>query len=289
MLQPGDLLVFNDTRVTALRLRGRRDTGGAVEAVLLRETERPGSFVALVRPARRLRPGAVVTFEGGLCASVGPAPESTLRTLDFGTGGEVRTALAEQGRVPLPPYIIREIDEPERYQTVFAREPGSAAAPTAGLHFTPELLAAIESRGVARAWVTLDVGLDTFRPIATEDVTEHRMHGERCCVPDETAQAVARCAGRMIAVGTTAVRTLETFAIGPRRIESGERVTHLFITPGHGFRCVDGIVTNFHMPRSTLLLLMAAFVGRDTLMRAYAEALRHEYRFLSFGDAMLTI
>jgi S-adenosylmethionine:tRNA ribosyltransferase-isomerase len=187
----------------------------------------------------------------------------------------------------LPPYIHTQIEDPERYQTVYARTAGSAAAPTAGLHFTNETLQQLKTTGVDTATVTLDVSLDTFRPIGTENVEDHTMHGERCSVPVETAQAIKRCEGRVFAVGTTTVRTLETFATSRHDVAHGETVSKLFITPGHEFRAVDAMFTNFHLPGTTLMLLVAAFAGRENVLRAYKEAVEKRYRFLSFGDAML--
>lgn len=275
---------MNDTRVTARRLHGHRSTGGKVEALILGDAG-GGLFQALVKPARRVRVGDRVEFAGGLTAQIeGIEPEGRrlLRLSDPG-------ALATAGQVPLPPYIARQIADPERYQTVYGRSPGSAAAPTAGLHFTRELLGRLRSQGVETALVTLDVGLDTFRPVSAEDTSLHQMHGERCTVPPETAQAISRCRGRVVAVGTTTVRALETFAVGPRSVEPGSTVSRLLIEPPHDFRAIDGMFTNFHMPRTTMLLMVAALAGREPLMAAYEEAVRLRYRFLSFGDSMLIL
>lgn len=287
LFHPGDLLVMNDTRVTARRLLGRRPTGGQVEALVMKR--RPdGLFEALVRPAKRMPEGSRVTFEGGLEALVRGDAGAGVKLLEF-LGEDPEGELSRLGSVPLPPYIRASLDDPERYQTVYATTGGSAAAPTAGLHFTPELIGELEAKGVRLARVTLDVSMDTFRPVHAEDPKEHVMHGERCVLPEATAEAVRTCPGRVIAVGTTAVRTLETFAIGHRELESGERVSQLYITPGFEYRVVDGMLTNFHMPKTTMLLMLAALAGRDPLMEAYRQAVELRYRFLSFGDSMLIV
>ncbi|HRJ27324.1 MAG TPA: tRNA preQ1(34) S-adenosylmethionine ribosyltransferase-isomerase QueA [Fimbriimonadaceae bacterium] len=290
ILEPGDLLVRNNTRVSALRLFGQKPTGGSVEALLLREAADPSSFVALLRPGRRLPVGAIIEFEEGLRAKVTQVLAEGQREIRFECAtGELRTRLHDLGQAPLPPYIRTQLADPERYQTVYASQPGSSAAPTAGLHFTQELNQALAERGVQFAEVTLDVGLDTFRPIQTDQIDEHVMHGERCSVPPETAQAIAECRGRVIAVGTTTVRTLETLAQGRRQIRAGEATSKLFIQPGYSFQGVDGMFTNFHMPRTTMLLMISALVTPARIRAAYEEAIRQEYRFLSFGDSMLIL
>lgn len=287
LLREGDLLVLNETRVTARRLLGRKTSGGAVEALLLREVGH-GRYTALLKPGRRLKPGAEIEFEGGLRAKVAAMGDG-FRDLQFEAQPDLRERIASFGAVPLPPYISARLDNEERYQTVYARSPGSAAAPTAGLHFTEELLDQLRGQGVRTATVQLDVSVDTFRPIEAEHVEHHRMHGEWCRVPEATVDAVRTCRGRVIAVGTTTVRTLETFATGRRQLESGERLSTLYIRPGFPFQVVDGLFTNFHMPRTSLLVMLAAFVGRDRLFAAYTEALETGYRFLSFGDSMLVL
>lgn len=287
ILQPGDLLVMNDTRVTALRLYGAKTTGGQVELLLL-ERLGYGRFETLAKPGKRLQPGATVGFENDLTGVI-EADRGDGRKLVRFDGDDVDTRLAEIGLAPLPPYVHKPLRDRERYQTVYATHGGSAAAPTAGLHFTSALLAALDAKGVRRATVTLDVGLDTFRPIAVDDPAEHAMHGERCVVPPEMAEAVAICKGRIVAVGTTSARTLESFATGPRRIEAGEKVSKLFIQPGYRFQVIDGMFTNFHMPRTTMLLMISALAGSSAIANAYQSALEENYRFLSLGDSMLIL
>ncbi len=294
-LQPGDVLVLNDTRVTALRLLGARP-GHDTERVevFLTNPVGGGLWQGLARPGRKLLPGAEVEFGDGLRAEVLDKTDDQggrLLRLTVPDGGSVEEALAARGDAPLPPYITRPParTDRERYQTVYAAQGGSAAAPTAGLHFTPELLARVQARGVRIARVTLHVGLGTFRPIRTEDITAHAMHPERVTVTPEAAATISDAPGRIVAVGTTSTRTLESAAIGPRRVQPMDGETSLYITPGDEFRVVDALVTNFHMPRSTLLVLVSAFAGRELILRAYDEALRLGYRFLSFGDAMLIL
>lgn len=296
LLEPGDLLVVNDTRVFPARLRGRKPTGAEAEVLLLRpaDTEEDRVWEALVRPGRKLRPGRLVVV----------APELSVRILDTCPDGRrivriegplgVREALERFGRLPLPPYMDRDAEplDRDRYQTVYARHEGSVAAPTAGLHFTPELLAEVEQRGAARTEVTLHVGTATFRPVESEDPRDHVMDREHFDVPDATARAYRRCRGRwgrVWAVGTTVVRTLESVARGRDRIRPGPGSTDLFIHPPHDFRAVDCLVTNFHLPRSTLLMLVAAFTGPDTVGSAYQAAIGAGYRFYSYGDAMAVI
>lgn len=287
ILREGDLLVLNDTRVSALRLLGRKPTGAAVEALLLSESG-PGEFVALMRPGKRLRVGARVEFQE-LRATVEAELTDGQRRLRFDPDPRLSERLRSIGTVPLPPYITAALSDPERYQTVIAAKEGSAAAPTAALHFTPELLDALRAQGVEIATVTLSVGLDTFRPVEEEELDRHQMHGEACEVTPEAAEAVARCRGRIVAVGTTSVRTLETFAEGPRRLATGRRTSRLFIRPGYEWKIVDGMFTNFHLPKTTMLMMLSALVGRERLLGAYEEAIREEYRFLSFGDSMLVL
>lgn len=298
-LAAGDLLVLNNTRVMPYRLHGRRSTGARVEVLIL---ERSGQTCrGYVKPAKRIRPGEAVPLEGGrliLTATGAPADGGVLEfTLTEATGGDVDAALLEVGRAPLPPYIARdgsEAREPDRrqYQTVFAEVPGAVAAPTAGLHFTPELLAAITEMGVQTAVVTLHVGAGTFAPIRVDRVEDHSMHAEWFELLPEVAAAVAATrarGGRVVAVGTTAARTLESSADAdrPGHVLAGAGQTDIFLFPGRELRVVDALVTNFHLPQSTLLMLVAAFAGREEILRVYREAVGMRYRFYSFGDAML--
>ncbi|MHB8718153.1 MAG: tRNA preQ1(34) S-adenosylmethionine ribosyltransferase-isomerase QueA [Candidatus Dormibacteria bacterium] len=293
LLRPGDLLVVNDTRVRAARLRGLREDGGPAEVLLL-ERQNPDTFAALVRPGRQLRTGAAVRVGETLTVRVlGPAPgHPGARRVELNAaGGDVEAAIAAAGEVPLPPYITRPLADSSRYQTVYARgAPVSAAAPTAGLHVTDRVRAALRDGGVAWTAVQLDVGLGTFAPITAASIDAHRMHAERCSVGESTAALVARtraAGGRVIAVGTTVVRTLESHTGQDGTLHAGTHVTDLYITPGRRVRSVDGLLTNFHQPRSSLLVLLAAFMGPPGWRATYAHALREGYRFLSFGDCML--
>jgi S-adenosylmethionine:tRNA ribosyltransferase-isomerase len=295
LLRPGDLLVTNRTRVFPARLLGRREGGGAAEVLLVRSLERH-VWDALVRPGRRLRAGSVVDVASGFRVRIegdgGTPPLRQVRLLVDGLDPEA--AIEAHGHVPLPPYIRRS-DVPadrERYQTVFAREKGSVAAPTAGLHFTPTLFERLASRGIERAELVLHVGPGTFRPVEKEDVREHRVDPERFTIPAETAAAVdrARAEGRhVVAVGTTTTRALESAIDDAGRLRAGDGETALVILPGFTFRVVNALVTNFHLPRSSLLLLVSAFAGRERVLAAYAEAVRQRYRFYSYGDAMLLV
>jgi S-adenosylmethionine:tRNA ribosyltransferase-isomerase len=308
-LHPGDTLVLNDTRVTARRLEAKREGGYPAEVILLQPLGETG-WEALVRPGKSLRPGKTLLFRS-------PAPDNFTvpaqviattpwggRHLDF-SDRSTRDLMAAWGLIPLPPYIHIPLsrDQEEHYQTVYASQNGSAAAPTAGLHFTTEMLSQAQERDVGLAHITLHVGIDTFRPVRTEFIEEHAIHGERVWLSAADAQIINETRGRVIAVGTTSVRTLESAAmidsparnrgdnrrlLHPRvRSFSGE--THLFITPGYHFQAVDALITNFHLPRSTLLVLVSAFASRERILQAYAEAIREGYRFFSFGDAMLIV
>lgn len=293
-LRPGDLLVVNETRVFPARLLGRRaGTGGQVELLLLESRPSPeGVWRALARPARRLRAGAVIHFAAGLVAEVVGEEAAGVRRVRFQSQRPLSEALEEAGQVPLPPYIRVPLHDPERYQTVYARERGSVAAPTAGLHFTPGLLQALRCYGVEVVPLILHVGRGTFQPVETEDVRQHRMEEETYQIPVRTAQAIAaaRARGRrVVAVGTTVARALESAAVGPGQVQPGEGRTALFITPGFRFRVLQGLVTNFHLPKSTLLMLVSAFLGRRRTLALYEEAVRKGYRFYSFGDAMLIL
>lgn len=287
LLSPGDLVVVNETRVRAARVIGHRsETGGRVELLLL-EHRGSDTWEALARPARRLRPGVGIELEGFRAEIVeGPEEGKVIVRLD---AEDAEAAIERVGTVPLPPYFTGELDRPDRYQTMFAVSPGSAAAPTAGLHFTEEVTGSLADRGIPIAAVDLHVSLDTFRPMTTETVEDHQMHSEWCAVTEETAQAVAETrerGGRVVAIGTTVVRTLESFADGNGGVHAGERRTELFLRPGSEISVVDLLVTNFHLPGSTLLVLLSAFMG-DDWRDAYDVALERGYRFLSFGDAML--
>ena len=293
LLRPGDLLVLNDTRVIPARLYGRSAGGGRMEILLIeRVAER--EWEALVKPGKRARPGALIEIAEGLAAEVvdkreeGSAHRYLLRFTE-----PIEPHLERLGHIPLPPYIHRP-DTPEdreRYQTVYARSPGAVAAPTAGLHFSAELLREIEAAGIETARVTLHVGIGTFKPVAAERIEEHRMDRERYEIGEEAAEAIrrAREAGRrIVAVGTTVVRTLEGAALaGKGEVRAGSGATDLFITPGFRFQVVDVLLTNFHLPRSTLLMLVSAFAGRERVLACYQEAVREGYRFYSYGDAML--
>lgn len=292
ILLPGDLLVLNDTRVIPSRLFGRREPGGGGIEVLLVEPAQggdPACWLALTKPGRKSRPGVRIAF-GGLEAEVVATRDDGSRVLQFSE--DPRPHLERLGHMPLPPYIARpdSAADRERYQTVYARQDGAVAAPTAGLHFTPEILAALQAKGVETATLTLHVGLGTFKPMKVEVVEEHRMDAERYEVPAAAAAAIARArerGGRVVAVGTTATRTLETVAAGGGLIAPGSGRTAIFITPGFPFQVVDVLLTNFHLPRSTLLLLVSAFAGRERILAAYQEAIAAGYLFYSYGDAML--
>lgn len=291
-LRPGDVLVLNNTRVLPARLRGRRDTGGAVELLLLRARD-DGAWEALVRPGRRVRDGQRLIFgDGALEATAGPRTPTGSRLVTLTCRGDLQTVLRAIGEMPVPPYIERRLDDPESYQTVYAERDGAVAAPTAGLHFTPALLEAVRARGVDLAVVTLHVGLGTFRPVDVEDVTAHRMEAEWYEVPQAAADAVNRArarGGRVVVVGTTGVRTLESVAEDDGTVRAGSGWTELFITPGFRCRTTDALITNFHLPRTTLLMLVSAFAGRERVLAAYEAAVRDGYRFYSFGDAMLIV
>lgn len=287
-LEPGDLLVLNDTQVSALRLTGRKSSGGKVEVLLLRNLGN-NRWDSLVKPGRRVTTGTVLEFEDGLTARVVERTEGGGRILDFGQAAGTEEKVMQIGEVPLPPYIHSVLKDVSRYQTVYASQPGSAAAPTAGFHFTPKLLADLQARGVKKTFVTLHVGIATFRPVRTELISDHVMHKETISVSSEAAEMINSATGRIVAVGTTTARALESAAVSNKRVAAVDGETSLFITPGYDFKIIDGLVTNFHMPRSTLLILVSAFAGRELIMRSYQEAKDHGYRFLSFGDAMLIL
>jgi S-adenosylmethionine:tRNA ribosyltransferase-isomerase len=287
-LSPGDALILNDTRVLPARLFGVKEgTGAKVEFLLLKELK-PNVWEVLVRPGKKLRPGAQVSFgDGLLTAEVLDTTEEGGRIVRFSFEGIFYEILDQLGQMPLPPYITEQLEDRERYQTVFSKHLGSAAAPTAGLHFSEEFLKQIEDKGIRLGYVTLHVGLGTFRPVGAETIEEHKMHAEWYHLPEETARLIreTKAAGkRVIAVGTTACRTLETVGRGEMREASGW--TDIFIYPGFEFKVVDALVTNFHLPKSSLVMLVSAMAGRENVLLAYEEAVKERYRFFSFGDAM---
>ena len=288
-LEPGDCLVINDSRVLPARLLGCRSSGGSVELVLLRDLGE-GKWECLSRPGRKTKPGTELSFgEGELTATVLDVIEGGNRIVQFRYEGIFLEVLERLGKMPLPPYIKAELQDAERYQTVYSRELGSAAAPTAGLHFTQELLDKIRAKGVKVCPVTLHVGLGTFRPVKEDEIEDHEMHSEFCLIPEETARTVTETknsGGRVIAVGTTSCRTLESFAREDGTLRESSGWTNIFIYPGYRFRCVDALVTNFHLPESTLIMLVSALAGREHILKAYETAVRERYRFFSFGDAM---
>lgn len=288
-LQPGDCLVMNDSRVLPARLLGHRPTGGAVEVLLLRDLG-DKCWECLCKPGRKMQPGSEVIFGNGeLTATVREVREDGNRVVEFHYEGIFLEVLERLGKMPLPPYIKEELQDQERYQTVYSREIGSAAAPTAGLHFTPELLEKIRQKGVKEAFVTLHVGLGTFRPVKAEQITDHHMHAELCMMSQETADILnetRRNGGRIICVGTTSCRTLESLVQEDGSFAASSKWTEIFIYPGYSFKAMDGLITNFHLPESTLVMLVSAFAGRENVLAAYEEAVKERYRFFSFGDAM---
>ena len=291
-LREGDCLVLNDTRVLPARLLGSRSSGGSVELVLLRDLG-DGRWECLSRPGRKTKPGTELSFGNGeLTATVEAVAEGGNRIVQFHYDGIFLEVLERLGKMPLPPYIKEELQDAERYQTVYSRELGSAAAPTAGLHFTPELLRQISDMGVKICYVTLHVGLGTFRPVKEDEIEDHEMHSEFCIVSRETADTVntvKRNGGRVIAVGTTSCRTLESFTDEDGVLHDGSRWTSIFIYPGYRFKCIDALITNFHLPESTLIMLVSALAGREHVLKAYETAVKERYRFFSFGDAMLIL
>ena len=289
LLRPGDCLVMNDSRVLPARLLGTRETGGAVEVLLLRDLG-GGEWECLTRPGRKTRPGTRLSFGGGeLSADVVSVAEGGNRVIKFNYDGIFLEVLERLGKMPLPPYIKEELQDSERYQTVYSRELGSAAAPTAGLHFTKELLEKIAAKGVCECFVTLHVGLGTFRPVKEDEIEDHDMHSEFCIIPEETARIITetkRAGGRVVCVGTTSCRTIESFANEDGTVDAKSGWTNIFIYPGYKFKCMDALITNFHLPESTLVMLVSAFAGREHILNAYNEAVANKYRFFSFGDAM---
>lgn len=288
-LRPGDCLVLNDSRVLPARLIGHRATGGQVECLLLKDLG-GDEWECLTKPGKKARPGAEITFGNGeLKATVLSTGDGGTRRVKFNYEGIFLEVLEALGRMPLPPYIHEELKDNERYQTVYSRTVGSAAAPTAGLHFTNELLDRIRGMGVNVCFVTLHVGLGTFRPVKEDDIETHEMHSEFCVMPRETADRINQTkanGGRVIAVGTTSCRTIESFANKDGTMPETSGWTDIFIYPGYQFKCVDALVTNFHLPESTLIMLVSALAGREHVLHAYDVAVQEKYRFFSFGDAM---
>ena len=300
ILNPGDLLVLNNTEVIPARLFGQKTTGTEVEILLLEE-HRLNQWLALVKPGRRLKPGNRIVFKPAIATDItlsatieSSDPETRGRVLHFeaSNGKSLLEVINHFGQVPLPPYIHDSESAPNQYQTVYAERPGAVAAPTAGLHFTPELLERLEQKGIKRAFITLHVGVGTFRPVEVEDITQHQMHGEWIEVPEETVQLIRETkanGGRVIAVGTTVVRSLEGAAAASGQLEPFCGKTNLFIYPGYRWNVVEGMITNFHLPKSSLMMLVSALIGRERLLALYQEAIEHQYRFYSFGDAMLIL
>ena len=292
-LKPADVLVINDTKVIPARLFGiKKGTGARVEVLLLKRTSQD-TWEVLVRPGRRVPPGTRLEFgDGRLAARVTDTTAAGGRMIEFSYDGVFEAILDELGQMPLPPYIHKKLADRQRYQTVYAREEGSAAAPTAGLHFTPELLERLVTHGVAICPITLHVGLGTFRPVKVDEVARHKMHAEYYSISQETVACIERArqaGGRVFAVGTTTTRTLEAVVQGHGKLVAGSGWTDIFIYPGFRFQVVDALITNFHLPRSTLLMLVSALAGRELTFQAYQVAIEEKYRFFSFGDAMLII
>ena len=290
MIKPGDALILNDTRVLPARLYGVKEgTGGAIEFLLLNKHSLD-TWEVILKPGRRAKPGARFVFgEGKLKAEILDVINDGNRLVKFEYDGVFENILDELGEMPLPPYITKKLEDKDRYQTVFAKHNGSAAAPTAGLHFTPELLDAVKAKGVNIGYVTLHVGLGTFRPVKADEITDHKMHSEFYVLPEETAQLINETkahGGRIISVGTTATRTLETAGLGGMPLKASSGWTDIFIYPGKKFNVIDALITNFHLPESTLIMLVSALAGKENVLNAYNEAVRERYRFFSFGDAM---
>lgn len=290
-IDPRDVLVINNTKVIPARLWGKKEATGTVIEVLLLKQINNHTWETLVRPGRRVPPGTKIIFGAELQGTAEEVLEGGCRKISFDYEGQFEPILDRLGSMPLPPYIKKQPEDPQRYQTVYACYPGSAAAPTAGLHFTSDLLAQIKNKGTAITSVILHVGLGTFRPVKVADITEHKMHSEYYEIPAATEAMInyKQSGGRTIAVGTTTTRCLETSGVYGGKVSSGTGWTDIFMYPGYDFKVVDGLITNFHLPRSTLLMMVSALVGRERLLSAYEEAVRMRYRFFSFGDAMLII
>lgn len=288
MLNPGDCLVMNRSKVIPARLFGKKKSGGRLEVFLLRDLGE-GIWECLVKPGKYARPGENIVFPEGLSGVVKEILPDGIRVIDFNCEGVFLEILDKIGQTPLPPYIKTKLENPARYQTVYAKDPGSVAAPTAGLHFTEELLEKLKDKGVELAYITLHIGLGTFRPVYEENIENHKMHSEYFLIDEENAAKINKIklkGGRIIAVGTTACRTLESAYNESGGISAETGSTDIFIYPGYEFKCIDALITNFHLPESTLIMLVSAFAGRDKILRAYNEAVKEKYRFFSFGDAM---
>ena len=290
MINPGDALILNDTRVLPARLYGVKEgTGGAIEFLLLNKHSLD-TWEVILKPGRRAKPGARFVFgDGKLKAEILDVINEGNRLVKFEYDGVFENVLDELGEMPLPPYITKKLEDKDRYQTVFAKHNGSAAAPTAGLHFTPELLDRLKAKGVKIGYVTLHVGLGTFRPVKADEISEHKMHSEFYVLPEETATLINETkakGGRIISVGTTATRTLETAGQNGMPLSASSGWTDIFIYPGKSFNVIDALITNFHLPESTLIMLVSALAGRENVLNAYKEAVKEKYRFFSFGDAM---
>ena len=292
-LRPGDCLIVNDSRVLPVRIFGVREGGESVNEFLLLTQKEQNVWECLTKPGKRAKVGSRFVFgEGLMTGEVTQVCGDGNRIVKFECGDEFFSVLDRIGQMPLPPYITEKLEDKERYQTVYSRELGSAAAPTAGLHFTNELLGRIREKGVKIGYVTLHVGLGTFRPVKVEDVTSHVMHSEHYCLPKETADLINEThanGGRVISVGTTSCRTLESCPVENGMIQPSDGWTQIFIYPGYEFKVIDGLITNFHLPESTLIMLVSAFAGFDSVMNAYRTAVKEKYRFFSFGDAMLIL
>ena len=292
LLRPGDCLIVNDSRVLPARLYGYKSTGARIEMLLL-EQKGPDTWEVLVKPGKKALPGTTVHFGDGLLqAQILQVLDGGNRLVRFSYQGNFYEILEQIGQMPLPHYITAKLEDKERYQTVYSHELGSAAAPTAGLHFTRDMMKRLEEKGVRIGYVTLHVGLGTFRPVKVDEITEHKMHSEHYRLPEETAQLIRQTkesGGRVIAVGTTSTRTLESVAAKYGSVVADEGYTDIFIYPGYSFRVLDGLITNFHLPESTLIMLVSAFAGYENTMHAYQTAVQEKYRFYSFGDAMLIL
>lgn len=293
IIQPGDCLIMNDSRVLPARIFGAKEGGESVNEFLLLNAVGNKLWETITKPGKRAKVGARFVFGGGLMTGeVVEVKDDGNRVVRFECEGEFYSVLDQIGQMPLPPYITAALEDKERYQTVYSKEVGSAAAPTAGLHFTKELLAKLEGKGVSLGYVTLHVGLGTFRPVKADDITDHKMHSEHYYMPAETAELINRTkanGGRVIAVGTTSCRTLESCGRGGGKLTECEGWTDIFIYPGYHFNVIDGLITNFHLPESTLIMLVSAFAGYENTMNAYKQAVEEKYRFFSFGDAMVIV